>query len=378
MKLAFLILSMSALVGCGTQFNASGPLEADGGEAGTPTESAGSPSIAGGGSGGSEIAQAGKGSSEAGAAGEAIGGATNEAGAHQGGSAGTEAGSGGQPQGGTAGLPASSGAGGMPQGGSSGTAGTSGAPSGGTSGSGGTAGSAGSTPTLCNQPGVVVCDTFDSTPVGPEAHDPWIADPNCNGSTFSGTQIPVVSSQSFSPNHSIQSSELPYEACGLHASIGDIADYYVHMRIRFAKASGSADQFDNHASLFSVDSTLDDANGLEVGFGSCAPTTGPGLFIQYTHASVGGCTGVEPSVDTWHCLDFHVTTTAANTTTTLSLDGDNLPFILTNSSGNVPVTKMTGEVTATPYLNIATVSTSYKPAVFIDDVVVSTQPVGCQ
>jgi hypothetical protein len=323
-----------------------------GGDAGSSGSSSNGGSAGSSGSSGS--------SSNGGSAG--LGGA---AGAAQGGSSGSAAGgSAGSNQGGTAGLAGSGGA----------TAGAGGTGAGGANG--GSGGSGGGVIDPCA--GKILCENFDAEPVGVRPMDsPWLTDASCLSSSF---VLQTTTSQSVSPGNSLMNAQIPYSACTLHADLGVHSDFYVRARVRFAKGAipkGNTTQFDNsNVGVFAIGHDTSSDESLRVGFmgSNICPTTG--VALDFGDTDTFGCTGYALVPDTWYCMEVHLSTVGITSTARLSINGEAQAF---DVQGHAQTALSDTGLLSMRYLNIGTrtFGNPYTAPVFIDDVVASTQPIGC-
>ena len=275
---------------------------------------------------------------------------------------------------GSAGLTGSAGiAGGA---GTTGSAGINAGGSGGTTdapGSGGAAGTAGGGP--CSAPGLILCDDFESRPVGMKPMGaPW-ATSQCFASGFT---LQVDGAQHYSGSRSLASQGVPYGDCMLHAEIGPASDFWVRARIRFAQ--GGTDQFSAHeVTAFELTPTMSvDDPGIRVGFrgdNSCMPT---GVEVNITGGEEKtGCTGFQLQADSWYCFELHVVRDAGNTTTAdLWINGADQSF---NIHGTPATTVVNPNPGVWRYLRLGTrsYSNAYPAAIHVDDIAVGTQRIGC-
>ena len=89
-----------------------------------------------------------------------------------------------------------------------------------------------------------------------------------------------------------------------------------------------------------------------------------------------GCTGQAPKADTWYCYVLHVKQMASSVTTDLSIDGADQSY---TNHGN-PQTEITSQVANVRYLRVGprSYSGNWANPIYLDDVAVATEPLGCQ
>jgi hypothetical protein len=302
---------------------------------------------------------------------------------------------------GTAGANAAAGseAGGSPPGGASNSAGSAGVPSagngaggtsaagaasGGTSGSaaaggpaGGSAGSAGSVSMggsgPCSAAGLVLCDDFEKDTLGAlPMGAPWAAS-NCFDSSH---VLKVDSAQAKSGTHSLVSQGIPYADCQLHADLGTLTDFYVRANVYYA--AGAADQFEAHeVSVFElVPAASTDDPSIRVGFrgNTCMPE---GVEVNISGGmEQTGCTGKTPVAGVWTCYELHVKASDTGITADLSIDGVDQSY---TNHGSPQMQLLNPELKSVRYLRLGSRSYSgtYAPLIYVDDIAVGTQPIGC-
>ncbi len=285
--------------------------------------------------------------------------------------------------GGTIGIGGSASGGGFANtGGTTGTGGrggTGGAPAPGGSGGGvGTGGTAGP----CTAPGLILCDDFESRTTGVKPTGaPWLTT-NCSATNF---VLKVDTTTATSGTKSLASQGVPYGECMLHADLGATppTDFWVRSRVRFA--AGDATQFMAHELVaYDLNPTMNtDDPGIRVGFrgdNSCsaAPFDGRGVEVNITGGQeITGCTGFKLQADKWYCLELHVVRNASNATTaTLLIDGASQMYNIHGTAADMVVNTNPAiwrylRVGARPY------SSAYPWPIYIDDLAVGTQKIGC-
>ncbi|HEY7376968.1 MAG TPA: hypothetical protein VIF57_32715 [Polyangia bacterium] len=300
--------------------------------------------------------------STAGSSGGTSSGGTGVAGS-AGGAAGASAGSGGA---------AAAGAGGAGTGGAAaGNGGATGGTGPGTGGSGGTA------PTgPCDFAGKIMCDDFEADPLGMKpTGGPW-ATSQCFATGFT---LQVDGTQHKSGARSLVSQGVPYGDCMLHADLGTVSDFWVRAQVRWA--AGAANQFTAHeVSAFELTPTMStDDPGIRVGFrgdNSCQPT---GVEVNITGGQEQtGCTGFQPQADTWTCFELHVVRDTGDNSTTadLFIDGADQSY---HVHGTPSDTVVNPNPAVWRYLRLGTrsYSNAYPSNVYVDDIAVGTQRIGC-
>ncbi len=299
-------------------------------------------------------------------------GGAGGAGGQAGGKGGANGGGG---QTGSGGTPTGAGGGG----GANGVGGSAGGQSGtgGVTGAGGTPAAGGGTGAgPCAIAGKILCDDFESDPVGMEpTGGPWIAR---EAACPSSNPVPLVdSTQAYNSARSLSSMAIPYDACSLHADIGAPADYWVRARVRF----GTGADFSFHeVTVFELAPSADtDDPEIRVGFrgdSSCQPT---GVELGITAQPGGeqtGCTGFTPVADHWYCFELHVTQAGSTVTTDLSIDGADQSYSVHGTSSDTVVgTGFPGG----RFLKVGTrsYSSAFNTSIYVDDLAVATQRPGC-
>lgn len=254
----------------------------------------------------------------------------------------------------------------------SGGSGPGGAPANGGSntGTGGSAGSGSGDPCANAD---ILCEDFESLPVGEKpTGGPWLASECFDNSVV----LEVDGALGFESQQSLVSRPLPYGACMLHAALGAHAEFWIRARIHWD--AGSA--FTEHevtAFELTPDPNVDDP-GIRVGFrgdNSCNPT---GVEVNITGGSEQtGCTGYSLAPDRWYCFELHVIRQTAGVTTDLFIDGVDQSYSIHGMPADVVTNPDMGEPS---HLRVGARSYSgtYPAPVHLDDVAVGTQRIGCQ
>jgi len=337
-----------------------------GGTAGTSTSgSAGKPSTGGasatGGTSGTTSTPGGSG----GGAGSATTGGTT--------GGGTMAGTGGALAGSTAGGGA--GAGGMNTGG----AGVAGMPAAGTSGDAGGSGMSGASGTggapsgPCDIGGKILCDDFESTAAGMlPSTAPWAAR-NCFDTS---NTLKVDGAAHKSGSQSLLGMNIPYADCQLHADLGaSLSEYWVRAWVYYGTAAPTAST--HEVTVFElVPAANTDDPSIRIGYrgDTCMPI-GVELNITGGGQEETGCTGQTPVANTWYCYVLHVKQMASSVTTDLSIDGVDQSY---TNHGN-PQQEITSQVANVRYLRVGprSYSGNWANPIYVDDVAVATQALGC-
>jgi len=241
-------------------------------------------------------------------------------------------------------------------------------------GAGGASNTAGAASDPCSASGVVLCDDFEKHALGAQpSAAPWLAS-NCFDMAH---VLKVDGALAHSGTQSLVSQGIPYADCQMHADLGTLSDFYVRAWVYYAP--GAADQFEAHeVSVFElVPAAPTDDPSIRVGFrgNTCLPE---GVEVNITGGmEQTGCTGVKPSAAKWTCYELHVQSSASGTTADLSLDGVDQSYM----NHGQPQQQVTNpDLKSVRYLRLGdrSYSGNYAPLVYVDDVVVSTKPIGCQ
>jgi hypothetical protein len=290
---------------------------------------------------------------------------------------GASGGSSGSPQAGmtgmtgaTAGAGGSAGAGGAPVAGSS-----SGGVGGGAAGSapGGSDAGGGSNNGPCDIAGKILCEDFDSVAAGMLPSSAPFSPLNCFDSTH---VLKVDGAAHHSGTQSLLGMKIPYADCQLHADLGaGLGEYWVRAWVYYGGAAPTAAT--HEVTVFElVPSASTDDPSIRVGYrgDTCMPI-GIELNITGGGQEETGCTGAAPKVDTWSCYVLHVKQAATSITTDLSIDGVDQSY---TNHGN-PQTEITSQVAGVRYLRLGARSYSgnFDSPIYVDDVAVATQPLGC-
>ena len=89
-----------------------------------------------------------------------------------------------------------------------------------------------------------------------------------------------------------------------------------------------------------------------------------------------GCTGQMPAANTWYCYVLHVKQMASSVTTDLSIDGADQSY---TNHGQAQM-EITSQVAGVRYLRLGprSYSGNWANPIYLDDVAVATEPLGCQ
>jgi hypothetical protein len=164
----------------------------------------------------------------------------------------------------------------------------------------------------------------------------------------------------------------------LHADLGTPTDFWVRAQVRWA--AGAANQFTAHeVTAFELTPTMStDDPGIRFGFrgdSSCQPT---GVEVNITGGEEKtGCTGFQLQADTWYCFELHVVRDTSNMTTAdLFINGADQSY---NVHGTDTNTVVNPNPAVWRYLRLGTrsYSNAYPSNVYVDDIAVGTQRIGC-
>ena len=201
---------------------------------------------------------------------------------------------------------------------------------------------------------------------------PWAAS-NCFDSSH---VLKVDGAQAKSGTHSLVSQGIPYADCQLHADLGTLTDFYVRANVYYA--AGAADQFEAHeVSVFElVPAASTDDPSIRVGFrgNTCMPE---GVEVNISGGmEQTGCTGKTPVAGVWTCYELHVKASDTGITADLSIDGVDQSY---TNHGSPQMQLLNPELKSVRYLRLGSrsYSGSYTPLIYVDDIAVGTQPIGC-
>jgi len=331
-----------------------------GGSGGTTGGTTGGTNATGGGAGALTGGSANGGTTGGTGASGGAGGTTG--GMSAGGGAGTSNGTGGT--GGFTGGAAGSGTagantGGMGMGGGAGTS----------SGSGGMTSGSG-----CNIPGKILCDDFESEAAGSlPMGAPWAAQ-NCFDTTH---VLKVDGGQHHSGAQALLGENIPYADCQINADLGaSLTEYWVRAWVYYGTAAPTSST--HEVSVFElVPKANTDDPSIRIGYrgDTCMPV-GVELNITGGGQEETGCTGATPAANTWYCYVLHVQQAASSVTADLSIDGT--PQTYTNHGQAQTV--ITSQVADVRYLRLGprSYSGNWANPIYVDDVAVATQALGCQ
>jgi hypothetical protein len=163
----------------------------------------------------------------------------------------------------------------------------------------------------------------------------------------------------------------------LHADIGTPSDYWVRAWVRF----GAGADFSFHeVTIFELAPVADtDDPEIRVGFrgdSSCQPV---GVELGITAQPGGeqtGCTGLVPVANRWYCFELHVSQAASVVTADLRIDGADQSYSVHGTQ--FPVVTG-GDFAGGRFLKVGTrsYSSSFNAPIYVDDLAVGTQPLGC-
>ncbi len=283
------------------------------------------------------------------------------------------AGAAGNVQGGASGRAGASSAGTGAGGDSAGGNGASGAASAGGPAGGGAGGVAVGSAEPCGAPGLVLCDDFEQDTLGAlPMGSPWAAS-NCFDSAHT---LKVDDAKAYTGTHALVSQGVPYADCQLHADLGTLTDFYVRAYVYYAP--GAADQFEAHeVSVFElVPAASTDDPSIRVGFrgNTCLPE---GVELNITGGmEQTGCTGKAPVAGVWTCYELHVKAADTGITADLSIDGVDQSY---SNHGSPQLQIVNPDLESVRYLRLGarSYSGSYAPLIYVDDIAVGTQPIGC-
>jgi len=291
-----------------------------------------------------------------------------------GGTGGTAAGTGGTVAGTTS--SGGTGTGGMSTGGDGG-AGMPTAGGGGTSGDAGMAGTsgAGGAPTgPCDIGGKILCDDFESTASGmlPSAA-PWAAR-NCFDTT---NTLKVDGGAHHSGSQALVGMNIPYADCQLSADLGaSLTEYWVRAWVYFGEMAPVSSTHEVTVFELVPKANTDDPS-IRIGYrgDTCMPI-GVELNITGGGQEETGCTGQIPVANTWYCYVLHVKQMASSVTTDLSIDSADQSY---TNHGQAQM-EITSQVAGVRYLRLGprSYSGNWTTPIYVDDVAVATQQLGCQ
>jgi len=262
--------------------------------------------------------------------------------------------------------------GGSPSGGAGGVAGSvTGGASGTTSGSGGASGGASGGP--CDLQGKILCEDFESIPAGML---PTAAPFRARSCFDTANVLKVDGGAHHSGAQALLGQNIPYADCQLSADLGaSLSEYWVRAWVYFGGAAPTAAT--HEVTVFElVPAAGTDDPSIRVGYrgDTCMPI-GIELNITGGGQEETGCTGVAPKPDTWSCYVLHVKQAASSVTTDLSIDGADQSY---TDHGN-PQMEITSKVAGVRYLRLGprSYSGNFATPIYVDDVAVATQPIGC-
>jgi hypothetical protein len=260
------------------------------------------------------------------------------------------------------------GAAGMPV---AGAGGTSGDGSGGMSGSSGTGGMP-SGP--CDIGGKILCDDFESTAAGMLPSTAPFAPRNCFDTT---NTLKVDGGEHHSGSQALLGMNIPYADCQLSADLGaSLSEYWVRAWVYFGTMAPNASTHEVTVFELVPKANTDDPS-IRIGYrgDTCMPI-GVELNITGGGQEETGCTGQMPAANTWYCYVLHVKQMASSVTTDLSIDSADQSY---TNHGQAQM-EITSQVAGVRYLRLGprSYSGNWANPIYVDDVAVATEPLGCQ
>jgi hypothetical protein len=250
--------------------------------------------------------------------------------------------------------------------------GSAGAATGGTAGSG--AGGSSNGTDCASLGGKILCEDFESEMAGSLPMDaPW-APLNCFDSTHT---LKIDGGAHHGGAQSLLGENIPYADCQLHADLGtSLTEYWVRAWVYYGTAAPTSST--HEVSVFElVPSASTDDPSIRVGYrgDTCMPV-GVELNITGGGQEETGCTGAVPVANQWYCYVLHVQQAASSVTADLSIDGVDQSY--TNHGS--PQTEITSQVANIRYLRLGprSYSGNFANPIYVDDVAVATQELGCQ
>ncbi len=222
--------------------------------------------------------------------------------------------------------------------------------------------------------GKILCEDFESEMAGSlPTGAPWAA-LNCFDTTH---VLKVDAGARHGGTQSLLGENIPYADCQLHADLGaSLGEYWVRAWIYYGNAAPTSST--HEVSLFELmpQASTDDPS-IRVGYrgDTCSPV-GVELNITGGGQEETGCTGAVPAANTWYCYVLHVKQAATSVTADLSIDGMDQSY--TNHGS--PQTEITSQVANIRYLRLGprSYSGNFGSPIYVDDVAVATEPLGCQ
>jgi hypothetical protein len=222
--------------------------------------------------------------------------------------------------------------------------------------------------------GKILCEDFESETAGSlPMGAPW-APVNCSDTTH---VLKVDGGAHHSGAQALLGENIPYADCQLHADLGmSLSEYWVRAWVYYGNAAPTSST--HEVSVFElVPGASTDDPSIRVGYrgDTCMPV-GVELNITGGGQEETGCTGAVPVANQWYCYELHVKQAATSVTADLSIDGVDQSY---TNHGN-PQTEITSQVAAVRYLRLGprSYSGNFANPIYVDDVAVATQAIGCQ
>jgi hypothetical protein len=254
-----------------------------------------------------------------------------------------------------------------------GGSGAGGSGTGGTSGAGGS-GAGGVPAGPCDIGGKILCDDFESTAAGMlPSMAPWAAR-NCFDTS---NTLKVDGGAHHSGAQALLGMNIPYADCQLSADLGaSLSEYWVRAWLYFGTAAPTAATHEVTVFELVPKANTDDPS-IRIGYrgDTCMPI---GVEVNITGGGQEetGCTGQMPAANTWYCYVLHVKQMASSVTADLSIDGADQSY---TNHGQAQM-EITSQVAGVRYLRLGprSYSGNWANPIYVDDVAVATQALGCQ
>jgi hypothetical protein len=255
--------------------------------------------------------------------------------------------------------------------GASGVAGG-GSASGGSAGAGGGAGSAGKSGCADAD---ILCLTFDDVPAGALPQMPPFQTYNCAGQSTS-TDLLVEDGQGVSGSKALTSKKSLNGGCNLLADLGEHAELWVTAHVRFS--AGVPVGTVHELTPFEITKTATDDPGIRPGIradDSC--NSWPGAELNITGGGERtGCTAFKFMTEQWYCLEVQIKNLPNAVEGDLHIDGAKQPFHIHQDEAQT-VVNMDWTGARMLRLGSRSYSSSVESPVYVDDLSVSTERVGC-
>ena len=245
--------------------------------------------------------------------------------------------------------------------------GAGGAAAGGTGGSVGGGGTGATAGPSCADGTAFLCDGFEDATSGVFPDDGvWIAN-QCTSHTVDGTVARTG-------EQSLRAGAEMYPACMAHADISSQTDVHARSWIRLG---ASSTQSGHEVGLLEFGPTNADNPEVRVGFrdNDSVCVAAPGLEVTVDGVEGGertSCSGVALDAERWYCLEVHFSRSPGRITFGVKVDGDTVvpetEYADATAWGDGPMFLKLGR---------SAYGGNQTWPVWHDDVVVSSQPVGC-